>query len=293
MKPTELEQPRASRARREGSATTQVIVSQDRADLKALKPFIVLKRAQGDADLVAVLEKLAARDASATGIRHWLIAHRGRSRRPADDPPWGLIMLAVSIRYHRTLTAWERVPAKARAKQIARLARLVEALVRELRTTDVPAIAPAIYLFDPAVLDDAFGEHRRLSLDKDGHTQVNNWWELPLKLRPLLDQQLAPLLEKLAEQLKPGTRHAPAAFRVEAVTHGVAPPASIYRTPRDARPNTGEPDQRVFARHLVGFFKAQYGLVPNGVIADLVNMVMPDAEPLATEESIRDWRGIK
>lgn len=184
MKPTELEQPRASRARREGSATTQVIVSQDRADLKALKPFIVLKRAQGDADLVAVLEKLAARDASATGIRHWLIAHRGRSRRPADDPPWGLIMLAVSIRYHRTLTAWERVPAKARAKQIARLARLVEALVRELRTTDVPAIAPAIYLFDPAVLDDAFGEHRRLSLDKDGHTQVNNWWGAAAEAAP-------------------------------------------------------------------------------------------------------------
>lgn len=254
--------------RRPQRATDLSLDQRDRADLKALKQFIELKREQSDGMLVAVLEQLAAKDATPIRLRHWLIAKRGELAPPAGDPPWDLCMLAMHIKGHSLLTAWERLPAKTRARQVARVTRLAAALAHELRTSEVPIIEPAMHLFEPALLDAAFGTGRQMRVHRQREIGDYTQWSVP---SALLDQQLVSMLDRLSLKVK-----------------DAAQPRQ-----RDTRPNTRNADQRAFARHLADWFWMRYESVPNGVVADLVNLFMSQADPPATDDSVREWRGAK
>jgi hypothetical protein len=232
-------------------------------------------------DYRAMLRLLASADAER--IRIWF----GRRRVDQDCPfdkygswwPMDLLNLALCMSQFSPIDEWQRASASERKKLTSRVAALSRALAAELRS-DLGRTwrIRATDLFDEAVILNA----KRADPHTFNFAEVNAWstrGEVTKKtlffhpdwLDRLDDQDVPSLLDRLSN-LAESREHDPRL---------------------DARPNTGDANQRASARWISRWFDMHYGRVPNSVVADVVNLMQPTAAQHADESLVRDWRGVK
>lgn len=221
-------------------------------------------------------------------VHQWLIRRRlGPGRwaqgHTAEDLPWDMYGLATHIALWSPLRAWDAAPAAERRRYVKRVTRLAAQLAAELRAPIRPTIPSAIDLFDHAIImrarlgpdDEREGRLRELiagfrSLDAGQPSHQSAYDDIDWK-EYLQLQDLAGVLDQLAERIA----------------------SAEFDARPDARPMAGNANQRHAARHLADWFDEHYGRVPNVLVADLLNLMLPDSNPPADEELVRDWRGVK
>lgn len=229
----------------------------------------------------SALELLASADARAAHL--WLVRHRDAvdqypHGRGLQKVPSDVLALSHHIAAWRPIDRWHSAPAAVRrtySRRVAALARdLAEALAEEVR----PEVPAACDLFDSEVIEDAMDADpacRPIPLviatvgglsRAGGLARIYPGWR-----KQLSRQQLVPMLSRLAKHVES---------------------KELVRL-SDARPKTGNANHRSFARHLSDWFERSYGEVPNGIVADLVNLMLPSLDSTATDVSVREWRGMK
>jgi hypothetical protein len=191
-------------------------------------------------------------------------AARKRLRIPCDefgepiaiDPIDEMVSLARWATSVEPLSPWEALPEKQRARWIASVINSANRLAGLLERTDRPALPQAIELFDPKNTPPPL--RSRLANANDPKF---------LQLQPVWDQEMAPMLRRLAEVAEREQR-----LRVGA---GV----------REARPKTGRLDERVLARDLAVWFERRYGHPPIARIVDIVFLLTGTAtdDPTVTQ----------
>jgi len=223
------------------------------------------------------LELLASEGAAAA--HRWIIKHREGDciyLFGPTSPPKDVVDLAHHIADWAPISLWQASPASARrayCKRVAKLARDLAALLNENVRPDLPT---AWNLFDPQLIQAALEADpsfrpvplliEQAGVRRRARARIKPAWPRPLRL-----QRTGPMLSRLAEH-------------VESAQHDRL---------TDSRPNTGNPHQRTAARHLAAWFQQNYRRIPNEVVADLVNLMVPSRDSPATDVSVREWRGAK
>ena len=195
---------------------------------------------QSDAVDAVDLDKLDA-DIAAAGQQPWLDPFE-----PIVDPTEEMVSLARWATSAEPLSPWEVLPAKERARRSGAIARTSRRLAGLLERPGKPALPRAVELFDPDCLPEAL---RGRTLGVHGGERFGS-------LQPLVDQEFAPLLRRLA---------------AVAELEGLRP---VRGGVQEARPSIGQRDARVLARDLAVWFERRYGRpTPRARIADLVRLL--------------------
>lgn len=203
--------------------------------------------------IAEILDRFAAPDGR--GVRAWLIKHHSSAlpaahHRSAADQA---ISLSLMVAVTRPISSWEK--RKDRERALSNVRRLAAELAELIDAEDAPPVPSALHLFD------AVRVRPPLALGLGAA-------DTPDALRPLYDQRLGPMLRSLAAWAE-SHKHAKL---------------------RDARPNAGSPGARVLARKVVGWVEARYAVrMPHALIADIVNIAMPDLPIPVTDENVREW----
>jgi hypothetical protein len=207
--------------------------------------------------------------------------------KPCEPHEYCLWIIAQWFREFRPLSAWEIAPSSDKAAHCLKVAKLARELAEALTETPRPYYPPALQLFDEDQAADiikSLPEETAKALlactkysesgDPACHLADGSpiWSSAAYNLAGRFSfpthQELAPMLLRLAEKACEYSRE----------------------TKRDKRPNTGNADARVFARHLAGNFDLLFRRIPNGVIAACVCIMFPEIDPPPNEDTIRSWR---
>jgi hypothetical protein len=240
------------------------------------------------------LKTLAEDRTEARQVRQWLTSNQSpvQAAQLAEWATWplqfgeqgpveqyGFLELSRHLAEWSPIAKWERISAATRAKMVRRIVDHSRQLAALLTDPQGPPLPKALGLFDnrDAVewlqgtgFVQSMSRPMRVT-DIGGSYNTKRTYVAP-DSRSFFEQEIAPMLTRLADY------------------------AEEVRTPRlrDARPKTGNPDQRALARHLARWFNGQgYRVNPNTVIADIITLMMPEAELPATADSVREWLGVK
>lgn len=192
---------------------------------------------------------------------------------PCEEWEARLFWLAWQFRDFKKLSAWERTSAEQRSKHSKDVAKFARSLAKALEKNPRPDYPPIFELFDDKKVAEKVkllflerAEEKMLQeLNREGFIGE-------VRLSSYLEYQaLTPMLRRLADIAE---EHA----KIDS---------------RSAKPNTGHPEARVFANYLASHFQAEFGDVPNGIIAACVRLRYPDIDRPPDEGTIRSWRGIR
>ena len=221
--------------------------------------------------LANALDALAKPDCSE--VHRWVV----RRRRGDELYPYGraiqvvpedLRLLARHMAEWAPIDRWQSAPAAVRRAYSKRVAELARVLAVALDEDVRPGLPNPWDLFDAPIVeaalmaDPTYAALRPVRVDKGGSIIECDGRIYPEWPRLLRRQQLTSMLARLAVQVE----------------------ASQHEQKRDARPRTGDPNHRVLARHLAAWFEQSYDEVPNGMVAVLVNVMLPSRDSPATTE---------
>lgn len=188
----------------------------------------------------------------------------------------------------RPLAGWERVAATDRRAHMNRIARLAQELAEALESDGaVPTIdyAEAVdELVAEAILGDIWDSMADLVPAENLPYSREDFVRAHPTMGGLSSTQLS-IYTMLREQSWPNA--------LRQLAHSAKRKAQTAQ-PRDARPATGHPEARLFARYLAdNFFKQMFDRTPNAVIAACVRLKFPDLDIPPDEGTIRSWRGAR
>lgn len=230
-------------------------------------------------------------------VQHWLKKHPLRVDWGIDDPEdvdedlvdwpqesWEYGIISLSACWDsKPLEPWELASARERQQLVMRASRLASELADLLDDKKFIPLGSIHRHIDTDIrecfLREVWEDSRTQPPEHQKFTGtcdefVSGWaveWRYGF-VSHLEKQRWSPLLRSLAKSL---TQRA-------------------HVRGRDARPQTGAPDARVFARHLADeFFQAEFSRTPNEVIAACVRLRFPELDNRPDEATIRSWRGVK
>lgn len=226
-------------------------------------------------------------------VRSWFQQHPSQGITPpwypqdGEGTPWYeryVMFMKFCFDLYRPLDAWETAVTDVRGKHIDRIAKLAEQLAAAL-TEEVRPHYPGVLAYLPdhgalRLLDMLKPEVIRIMVsgtrfefdEKEGsvnETDTTAYWRIQDHLDGTFPLSVPGLLRSLA-----------AYAELQRNTYA-----------REKRPNVGNPDVRVFTRHVAGAFKAFYNRQPDEVIAAIVGLAQIDPHYFPDAEQVRSWRG--
>jgi hypothetical protein len=227
------------------------------------------------------------------GLFDLIFNYRGRPPEVAPCEEWEarIILLARSFTFpfFIELTEWETTPSKERSRHMRRVAKLARDLASALEKVPGQYYQPVLELFDeeravdiiralPELAAKAFLEGTGYSTDRRTGYQRTDFDPAFLGSNPAIrlgHYFCYPALQELPSILR---RQAKLAKE------------QVKEPKRDFRPRTGNPNARVFARHLAGHFRALFDEVPDEIIVACVCLRFPGMDNPPSKDTVRDWR---
>jgi hypothetical protein len=289
----------------------------------AFKVHIDLEGKNPDKRLSEALDLLLSDAEDAQKFRKWLINKAARPGRGETGSPatrvkdWEAEVFAVALQfaYFQPLRTWEAASSEKRGAHRDRVARLARELAEALEEDIRPFYPSALELFDedqalnilramaPA-LAEALSRGERYGKQSDYSTAGGYAAGIahPGEARCWRSREAA-----AASGFEVPIPHSGDAYQIFPLKcEGLQGFPSLLRRladyaeekkhegRRDARPNTGCPNHRAFARHMLNCLAQYYAEEAEPsltVIAALVNLKFPGAG--ATEAKVREWVGLK
>ncbi|MBS0442826.1 MAG: hypothetical protein JSR38_12785 [Proteobacteria bacterium] len=185
------------------------------------------------------------------------------------------VALSLVVASSRPLTKWEERSSADRRRVLENVQRLADDLAELIDANGAPPVPMALALFDRACMPGyALAEALAVGTEPSDVPATAKLSvglgaaDVPEALRPLFDQRVGPLLRSLATW---------------AASHK-------HTRPRDTRPNTGAPGARVLARRVASWVESHCtARMPATLIADIVNLAMPDLASPVTAENVKEW----
>ena len=236
--------------------------------------------------------RLRVTGTDADKVRAWLerrarpfLAREGRSALDGE-----LRMLAQAIVDSFPLSAWEMAGAAKRRKYASQVKKHAKALARLLSSEDAPYCPPALGLFDEASanaicdrFDPELARHVRGGTRFDLGGPSLYWSHDGEPFFIDISNSLSSLFWKNSQGV--------AGLLDSLVVHIDSEAAETNESYRGKQRQRGDPERRVLALHLARYFRGFFGQLPNEIIACCINIAHPEADPLASEELVRSWRG--